>query len=86
MFNARNPFGTNKPSSDNKNLMANLNGPIIKKKMSFFIDFSRRQLREAALLNAQIIDPTTFQIVPQAYGIIGTEHDGPVQSPHHITN
>ena len=57
LFNARNPFITSTgfavPASDTKNLQANLSGPIIKSKMSFFHRFSRRQQREDALINAQ---------------------------------
>jgi hypothetical protein len=37
-------------------MQANLNGPLTKK-ASFFLEFSRRQQREAALVNAQVLDP-----------------------------
>lgn len=73
IWNARNPFNNQTsglPAQDTKNLMATLSGPI-NKKASFFLDFSRRQLREAALVNSQLLDPTTFQILPlQSFGII----------------
>jgi hypothetical protein len=73
IWNARNPFDTQTsglPASDTKNLMATLSGPITKK-ASFFIDFSRRQLREAALVNAAELDPTTLLPTPlQSFGII----------------
>src|SRR6202049_3708780 len=69
LFNARNPFGSNKPFSDRKNLQANVNGPI-SKKASFFVEFKRRQQREASLINALILDPVNFQPVQQAYGIV----------------
>jgi hypothetical protein len=74
IWNARNPFNTQTtglPASDTKNLMATLSGPITKK-ASFFIDFSRRQLREAALVNQQLLDPNNnFAILPlQSFGII----------------
>src|SRR5271168_636582 len=63
LFNARNPFITSSsfavPASDTKNLQANLNGPIIKNKLSFFLEFSRRQQREDALINAY--NPDTLQ-------------------------
>jgi Carboxypeptidase regulatory-like domain len=62
IWNARNPFaatpGFPVPASDTKNLMANLSGPIIKNKMSFFIEFARRQQREDQLVTADILDPT----------------------------
>jgi len=60
IWDARNPFaatpGFPVPASDTKNLQANLSGPIIKNKMSFFIDFARRQQREDQLVTAQILD------------------------------
>ncbi|MBZ5602642.1 MAG: carboxypeptidase regulatory-like domain-containing protein [Acidobacteriia bacterium] len=56
IFNARNPFDTTgKPFSDTKNMQANVNGPL-SKKASFFLEFSRRQQREAALVNVQELD------------------------------
>ncbi len=71
IWNARNPFDTQTsglPASDTKNLMATLSGPI-NKKASFFLDFTRRQLREAALVNVQQLDPN-FNIISNAFGII----------------
>ncbi|MGA3186561.1 MAG: TonB-dependent receptor [Bryobacteraceae bacterium] len=73
LWDARNPFNTQTsglPASDTKNLIATLSGPI-NKKASFFLDFSRRQLREAALVNTAMLDPTTFQPLGlQSFGII----------------
>ncbi|HTB10420.1 MAG TPA: carboxypeptidase regulatory-like domain-containing protein [Bryobacteraceae bacterium] len=72
IWNARNPFDlqtSGLPASDTKNLMATFSGPI-NKKASFFLDFTRRQLREAALVNVQLFDPTTFQPFPSSFGVI----------------
>src|SRR6185295_6344299 len=73
IFNARNPFFTSSsfaiPASDTKNLMANFGGKLYKKS-SFFIDFNRRQQREAAPINAVVLDPNTFQQVTLAYGLV----------------
>ncbi len=69
LFNARNPFGANKPFSDNKNLQSNFSGPL-SKKASFFVDFDRRQQRLASLINAVIITPTTFLPMQLAYGLV----------------
>ena len=69
LFNARNPFGANKPFSDNKNLQSNLSGPI-SKRASFFVDFDRRQQRLANLINAVVLDPNTFLPIQQAYGLV----------------
>ncbi len=71
IWNARNPFNTQTtglPASDTKNLMATFSGPI-NKKASFFLDFSRRELREAALVNVQLLDPS-FNIYSTAFGVI----------------
>lgn len=82
LFNARNPFITSPdfsvPASDTKNLQANLSGPIIKNKLSFFIDFSRRQQRLDSLINAEELAPSCATLafgspctpLPQGYAII----------------
>ena len=82
LFNARNPYAVSPgfpvPASDTKNLQANLSGPVIKNKLSFFLEFSRRQLREDQLVNAQILDPscasftfgTPCNPLQQAFGLI----------------
>ncbi len=73
IWNARNPFDTQAsglPASDTKNLMATLSGPITKK-ASFFLDFTRRQLREAALVNQVLLDPQpSTRCRLQSFGII----------------
>jgi hypothetical protein len=74
LFNARNPFITSQnfdlPASDTKNLNANFSGPLIKGKLSFFIDFSRRQQREDAIINAIILDPVTLLPVQEGFAVI----------------
>jgi hypothetical protein len=74
LFDARNPFITSPafpvPAADSKLLTANLSGPIIKSKMSFFIDFQRRQQRLDALINAVTLAPNTFTQVPFGYAIL----------------
>jgi hypothetical protein len=72
IFNARNPFFTTSgipiPASDTKNLMANFGGKLYKKS-SFFIDFNRRQQREAAAINAVVLD-SAFRPVTLAFGLV----------------
>ncbi len=74
LVNARNPYITSPafavPASDTKNLQANLSGPIIKGKLSFFIDFSRRQQREDAIINAVILDPVTLNPQQLGFGVV----------------
>ncbi len=72
IWNARNPYNTQTtglPAQDTKNLMATFSGPITKK-ASFFIDFSRRQLREAALVNQQLLDSNFNPLPVESFGLI----------------
>ncbi len=64
IFNARNPYAPEKPYYDTKNLNANLSGPIIKNKMSFFIDFARRDMKDSDLINAQLLQGLPGQPQP----------------------
>jgi hypothetical protein len=48
-FNARNPFLSNKPAFDSKQYNGNLAGPVTKK-MSFTLDFERRDISSSAIL------------------------------------
>jgi len=60
MWNARNPYSPGKPFYDTKNLNANLSGPIVKNKMSFFVDFARRDMQDSDLINAQLLPSLNF--------------------------
>src|ERR1700722_15405946 len=61
IWNARNPFSTNKPYYNTQNLNANLSGSLFKK-MSVFLDFERRDNKNSSLINAQTVDLNTFAI------------------------
>src|SRR5215471_19164030 len=63
IFNSRNPISQNKPSYSNRNADANFGGPL-GKRASFFFDFTRREIRDNALINAIFLDPTTFLQTP----------------------
>ena len=68
-FNSRNPFeiipaGTQPPSYDSKQFSGEIGGPLVSKKASFFFNLERRNLNELSVVSAQIVDPTTFAIVP----------------------
>ncbi len=56
IWNARNPFSTNKPYYNTQNLNANLSGSLFKK-VSLFLDFERRANKNADLINAQLMTP-----------------------------
>ncbi len=56
-LNSRNPFAANRAPSQTKFYGGSFSGPIQKKKSSFFLDFSNRQVDNNAIVNATIIDP-----------------------------
>ena len=60
LWNARNPYSPEKPYYDTKNLNANLSGPILKNKLSFFLDFARRDMKDSDLINAQLTPFSNF--------------------------
>jgi len=60
IFNSRNPFSNNKPDFSNRNFGGNIGGPI-NKRSSFFLDFTRRQITDNAIVFAPFIDPNTLQ-------------------------
>jgi hypothetical protein len=67
-FNSRNPFerlpaGTQQPGYDTTQFSANVGGPL-SKKASFFFNIERRDINDLSVVSAQIVDPTSFQIVP----------------------
>jgi Carboxypeptidase regulatory-like domain len=68
-FNSRNPFesipsGTQPPGYHSTQFSANVGGPLISKKASFFFNIEQRNIDELSVVSAQIVDPTTFAIVP----------------------
>ncbi|MEP6923515.1 MAG: carboxypeptidase regulatory-like domain-containing protein [Pyrinomonadaceae bacterium] len=68
-LNSRASLAANRPSSQIRNYGGNLSGPIKKNKASFFLDFSRRELDDNAVINARILD-TNFNIVPFQQAIL----------------
>ncbi len=69
IWNSRNPYSDNKPYYNTENLNANISGAL-GKKASFFVDFSRRDQKDSELINAQVLDPVTFQPVTVNQSII----------------
>jgi len=68
-FNSRNPFeiiptGTQPPGYDSRQFSGEIGGPLVSKKASFFFNIERRDLNELSVVSAQIVDPTTFAILP----------------------
>ena len=57
-LNSRNPFATNRAPSHTYFYGGNLSGPLQKKKSSFFLDFSNRDIAGSTVVNATILDPS----------------------------
>src|ERR1700757_3631727 len=62
-FNSTSPFATCNSAYASTQYSANLGGPM-GKKASFFIGFERRNIGDNAVVNAFVLDPTTFAQVP----------------------
>ena len=62
-FNSTSPFATSNPAYDTTQYTANVGGPI-GKKTSFFINFERRNIGDNAVVNAFVLDATTFAPIP----------------------
>jgi hypothetical protein len=67
-FNSRNPFehlpaGTQPPGYESTQFNGNVGGPL-GKKASFFFNLDRRNINDLSVVSAQVLDPTTFLIVP----------------------
>ena len=55
-FNSRNPFVVNKPKTSLRNVNGNFSGPLIAKRASFFMNVSKRDADDNAIINATILD------------------------------
>ena len=66
-LNSRNPFAINRAPSQTRYFSGNISGPVQKKKSSFFLDFSNRDVDNNTIINAQVLDP--------AFNIIGFRQD-----------
>jgi hypothetical protein len=68
-FNSRNPFeiipaGSQPPGYNSRQFSGEIGGPLVSKKASFFFNLERRDINELSVVSAQIVEPTTFAIVP----------------------
>jgi len=71
-LNSRNPFATNQPAFQSRIYGGDMSGPIIRKRATFFVDFSRQEDRSNAVINATILDPA-FRIVPFETAVVTPE-------------
>jgi len=73
-LNSRNPFesipaGTQPPGYHSTQFSANIGGPLLSKKASFFFNIEQRNINELSVVSAQIVDPGSFAIVPFSEGV-----------------
>jgi hypothetical protein len=68
-LNSRNPFARNRAPSQLRFFSGNISGPVQKKKSSFFLDFSKRDVDNNSVVNAQILGPA-----PE-FNVIGFRQD-----------
>jgi len=56
-LNTRDPFSSNEPDYHRLTASADTSGPLVKGKASYFVDFERRAIDNAQLVNATVMDP-----------------------------
>ena len=62
-LNTRDPYATSKPSYQRTTWDADLGGPLVKNRASFFVDFDHRAIEQAQLVNATVLGPG-YTLVP----------------------
>jgi hypothetical protein len=74
-LNSRNPYLESPvtPPFMTRQYGGNVGGPI-SKKASFFLDFERREIDDDSIVNAQIVNSSTFQIQPYSTFVKAPQH------------
>jgi hypothetical protein len=62
-LNTKDPYATSKPDYQRLTWDVDLGGPVIRNRASFFVDFERRNVDEAQLVNATVLGPG-YTLVP----------------------
>jgi Carboxypeptidase regulatory-like domain len=62
-LNSRNPFAVDRIASQTRLYGANLSGPVVRNRASFFVDFLRNENDDTALINATALD-SSLNVVP----------------------
>ena len=57
-FNAHNPFAAVIPDYHTDLISGNISGPIVQKKASFFLNVEQRNIQDASIINAFVLDPS----------------------------
>lgn len=63
-FNAREPFAARRAETSTRQYGFQLGAPIVKKRSGFFLDFERRDINDAAIVNAITLDGNYISNVP----------------------
>jgi hypothetical protein len=62
-LNSRNPFAVDRIASQTRLYGANLSGPVVRNRASFFVDFLRDENDDTALINATALD-SSLNVIP----------------------
>nr|MBA3321145.1 TonB-dependent receptor [Pyrinomonadaceae bacterium] len=62
-FNSRDPFARRRAPYQNRNFGGNLSGTLVQKKVSFFVDFEKRDVDGNNVINARSVDPLSFDLI-----------------------
>lgn len=68
-LNSRNPFAETRAPYQSRQFGADVSGPIIKNRVSYFINYERNAVDNNAVINATIVDPA-FNIVPLNQSVV----------------
>lgn len=63
LLNARDPFAIEREQTNTRRYGFQLGGPVVKKRAGFFVDLERRDIDEAATVNAFVLN-STLQVTP----------------------
>jgi hypothetical protein len=81
VFNSRNPYASNRPPYQRRNIEGNLNGPL-SKRISYFFSFGHRDIDDTAVINATTLDtslnPITISqavVTPRKFTNLGLRVD-----------
>jgi len=69
-LNARQASAPTRAPLQIRNYNFHLSGPLIRKRASFFVEGGRREEDENEVVNARILDPSSFQVIPFATTVL----------------
>lgn len=91
-LNARNPYAPNKPPYQRREWGGTIGGPLLSKKLSFFLDAEQRDVDDNQIVNATVLsddlEPTPFNeavLAPQSRTSISPRFDWQPNAVHTVT-